>query len=106
MSGTTFVRGARPAKPGRRARPDRPAGDAQPAGVRSHVGAEPSLGGLLLRDVLDGLFAFVGLLTPDGTLVEANRAALQAAGLRPEDVLGLPFEQTYWWSYSPDVQAR
>jgi signal transduction histidine kinase len=60
----------------------------------------------LLHDVLDGLFAFVGVLTPEGTLVEANRAALQAASLRPEDVLGLPFEQTYWWSYSPDVQAR
>lgn len=55
--------------------------------------------------MLDGLFAFVGVLTPNGTLVEANRAALQAAGLRPEDVLGLPFEQTYRWSYSPDVQA-
>jgi PAS domain S-box-containing protein len=60
----------------------------------------------LLHDVLDGLFAFVGVLTPDGTLVEANRAALQAASLCPEDVLGRPFEQTYWWSYSPDVQSR
>ncbi|HZB45768.1 MAG TPA: GAF domain-containing protein, partial [Pyrinomonadaceae bacterium] len=59
-----------------------------------------------LRAVLDGLFAFVGMLTPDGRLVEANRAALEAAALRSEDVLGLPFEQTYWWSYSPDVQAR
>ncbi len=60
----------------------------------------------LFRDVLDGLFAFVGVLTPDGTLVEANRAALEAAGLRPEDAIGLPFEQTYWWSYSPDIQTR
>jgi PAS domain S-box-containing protein len=59
-----------------------------------------------LRAVIDGLFAFVGLLTPEGTLVEANRAALQAASLSPEDVLGLPFDETYWWSYSPDVQAR
>jgi PAS domain S-box-containing protein len=56
--------------------------------------------------VIDGLFAFVGVLTPGGVLVEANRAALQAAGLRPEDVIGLPFEQTYWWSYSPEAQAR
>src|SRR5689334_24000476 len=60
----------------------------------------------LLQDVLDGLFAFVGVLTPEGTLVEANRAALEAAGLHAEDVAGLPFEQTYWWSYSLDVQAR
>lgn len=67
---------------------------------------EQAQGGRLLHDVLDGLFAFVGLLTPDGTLIEANRAALEAAGLRADEVLGLPFEQTYWWSYSPDVQAR
>ena len=63
-------------------------------------------GECLFRNVLDGLFAFVGVLTPDGALVEANRAALEAASLRAEDVVGLPFEQTYWWSYSPDVQAR
>jgi signal transduction histidine kinase len=73
-----------------------------------HGAAERTVGQSerLLHDVLDGLFAFVGVLTPDGTLIEANRAALQAASLCPEDVLGLPFEQTYWWSYSPDVQAR
>ena len=104
MSGTKAVKAARPTQTGRRAGPKQPAAVAKVTRVRKRAGAEP--GGRLLRDVLDGLFAFVGLLTPNGTLVEANRAALQAAGLRPEDVLGLPFEQTYWWSYSPDVQAR
>lgn len=63
-------------------------------------------GELNLLNVLDRLFAFAGVLTPEGVLVEANRAALQAASLRPEDVLGKPFEETYWWSYSPEVQAR
>ncbi len=61
---------------------------------------------MYLRQVLDSLDVFVGLLTPDGTLVEANYTALAAAGLRPEDVLGKPFEDTYWWSYSPSVQAQ
>src|SRR5687767_14348554 len=56
--------------------------------------------------VLDGLFAFAGVLTPEGTLLEANRAALQAAELGPEDVIGKPFEETYWWSYSPEVQTE
>lgn len=59
-----------------------------------------------LRNVLDSLSVFVGVLTPDGTLVQANEAALQAASLRPEDVLGKPFEDTYWWAYDPSVQAR
>jgi PAS domain S-box-containing protein len=59
-----------------------------------------------LRAVIDSMFAFVGVTTPDGILVEANRAALEAAGLKPEDVLGRPFEDTYWWSYEPAVQQR
>lgn len=57
-----------------------------------------------LRRVLDSLFAFVGVMTPDGTLIQANRAPLEAAGIRSEDVLGRPFWDTYWWSYSKDVQ--
>jgi PAS domain S-box-containing protein len=59
-----------------------------------------------MRRILDSLFAFVGVLTPEGTLIEANRAALDAAGLKPENVLGKPFEQTYWWSWSPEVQVQ
>ncbi len=59
-----------------------------------------------LREVLDSLFTFVGLLTPDGTMVEANRAPLDAAGITLEDVKGKPFDQAYWWSYSPEVQAE
>jgi PAS domain S-box-containing protein len=59
-----------------------------------------------LRAVLDSMYAFVGVLSPDGILLEANRAALEAAGLRAEDVLGRRFEEAYWWSYDPDVQRQ
>lgn len=59
-----------------------------------------------LRNVLDSLFTFVCVLTPEGTLIEANRATLEAAGLKAEDVLGKPYDQTYWWNYSEDVQER
>ncbi|WP_153555210.1 PAS domain S-box protein [Roseimaritima sediminicola] len=59
-----------------------------------------------LRRVLDSLFAFAGVCTPDGILVEANRTALDAAGLEPEDVLGKRFEETYWWSYDAAVQQQ
>jgi PAS domain S-box-containing protein len=58
-----------------------------------------------LRAILDSLFAFVGLLSLDGKLLEANRAPLEAAGLRREDVIDRPFYETYWWSHSRDVQA-
>ncbi|MEO8258236.1 MAG: PAS domain S-box protein [Acidobacteriota bacterium] len=61
-----------------------------------------------LRDVIDGLAPsmFVGLMTPQGLLIEANQPALAAGGLRPEDVLNRPFEETYQWSYSHDVQQQ
>lgn len=56
-----------------------------------------------LRLVLDSTLAFVGVLQPDGTLVEANATALAAGGLKREDVLGRRFWEAPWWSYDPDV---
>ncbi len=59
-----------------------------------------------LRRVLDNVLAFVGVLTPEGKLIEVNRTALMAGGLRDEDVLGKNFWDAWWWSYSPEVQDR
>ena len=59
-----------------------------------------------LQDILDSMLVFVGLYSPDGTLIEANRAPLEAAGLQREDVIGKPFWDTYWWSYSTEVQEQ
>lgn len=59
-----------------------------------------------LRNVLDNLFSFVGVLEPDGTLVEANRAPLEAAGIEAADVLGKKFWDCYWWNYAPEIQSR
>lgn len=56
--------------------------------------------------VLDGLFAFVGVLTPDGTLIEANRAPLDIAGITADDVIGKKFWDCYWWTWSPEAQER
>ena len=58
------------------------------------------------RRVLNNLFAFVGVLTPDGILIEANRSPLAAAGISASEVIGKPFWDAYWWSYSPEAQAR
>ena len=68
--------------------------------------SDPLSDGNSLRGILDSIYTFVGVLTPDGTVVEANRAALRAASLTTEDVIGKRFEDTYWWSYSCDVQAQ
>jgi PAS domain S-box-containing protein len=59
-----------------------------------------------LRRVLDNLFAFVGVLAPDGTLMEANRAPLEAVGVTLDEVRGLPFWECPWWRHDPAAQAR
>ncbi len=59
-----------------------------------------------LRRVLDNLFVFVGVLDLQYNLIEVNRAPLDAAGLRREDVIGKKFDQTPWWSRYPDIQAK
>jgi PAS domain S-box-containing protein len=59
-----------------------------------------------LRRVLDNLFVFVGVLSRDGKLLEANKAPLEAAGLTIEDVRGKPFWECYWWSHDRAVQDR
>jgi PAS domain S-box-containing protein len=59
-----------------------------------------------LRRVLDNLFIFVYVLSPEGMLTAANRTVVERSGLRYEEVIGSPFEQTYWWAYSSAVQNQ
>jgi PAS domain S-box-containing protein len=61
-----------------------------------------------LRSLMDGLAPsmFVGLLTPQGILVEANRSPLEAAGIEAQDVLGQPFPDTPWWRDSQPVRDQ
>ena len=58
------------------------------------------------RAIFDSSYQFIGLLEPDGTLVQANHTALHLGGLRKEDVIGRPFWDTHWWRYSTEVQNR
>jgi PAS domain S-box-containing protein len=58
------------------------------------------------RAIFDSSYQLIGLLEPDGTLVQANQTALDLGGLREEDVIGRPFWDTYWWRYSTEVQNR
>ena len=59
-----------------------------------------------LLTVLDNIFAFVAILAPDGTVLDANRAALEQADITPDDVAGKKFWDCSWWDYSPDVQGE
>ncbi|AMV24268.1 putative diguanylate cyclase YegE [Gemmata sp. SH-PL17] len=58
------------------------------------------------RAIFDQTFQFIGLMTADGTVIEANRTALAAAGLSEDEVLGKPFWETPWWTHDPVQQDR
>ncbi len=59
-----------------------------------------------MRGILDQTFQFMGLLTTDGKLVEANKTALDFINARMISVLNKPFWDTPWWSHSPELQDR
>ena len=54
-----------------------------------------------LRAIYDGTYEYIGLLAPDGTLLEANRASLEFADMTREQVVGRPFAETPWFSNTP-----
>ncbi len=54
----------------------------------------------LARIVLDAMYQFVGLLDAEGRTLEINRAALEGAGLRLEDIRGRPFWEARWFQVS------
>lgn len=59
----------------------------------------------MMRQFIDNVLALVGVLAPDGTLLEANRAALELGDVGIDDVRGRPFWQCPWWRHDPDLQV-
>jgi|GEM_PF-1944237 len=59
-----------------------------------------------LRGIFDNAFQFIGLLSPEGVLLEVNRTALAFIGASAADVVGRPFEETPWWTHSVAEQAK
>jgi PAS domain S-box-containing protein len=58
------------------------------------------------RAIFEQTFQFIGVLSVDGTLLQANRSSLAFGGLTEGDVLGKPFWETPWWTHSPALQER
>jgi len=58
------------------------------------------------QSILDTMFVFVGLFSLDGLVLEANRAPLEAAGLKLEDVIGKPFADLPPWDHSSTTQTQ
>ncbi|MEZ5985455.1 MAG: PAS domain S-box protein [Hyphomonas sp.] len=59
-----------------------------------------------LRNILDNVNAAIGLLTPEGIVLDVNEVALDSAGVQRSDVVGRPFWDTYWWSHDADAREH
>ncbi|MGC2549420.1 MAG: PAS domain S-box protein [Candidatus Sulfotelmatobacter sp.] len=57
-----------------------------------------------LRAAFSQTYSFLILLTPDGTIIDANRATIEASGKQREELIGHKFWE-FWWSALPDEVA-
>lgn len=60
--------------------------------------------GPLWRILVDGMFVFVGIFSPDGIVLDVNEAPLRVSGLERDAVIGKPFWDAHWWSHSKTAQ--
>jgi PAS domain S-box-containing protein len=54
-----------------------------------------------LRAIYDGTQEYIGLLAPDGTVLDCNRASLEFVGNTRSEVVGLPLWETPWFTHTP-----
>ncbi len=58
------------------------------------------------KAIFNQTFQFIGLLKPDGVLIEANNTALKFANAHREDVVGKYFWEAPWWSLSEAIREQ
>jgi two-component system cell cycle sensor histidine kinase/response regulator CckA len=58
------------------------------------------------RAIFDGAYELIGMLSPEGRILEPNHAALKFAGVTSDQVRGRLFWETAWWTHSPELQQR
>ncbi|MFA6294621.1 MAG: PAS domain S-box protein, partial [Victivallales bacterium] len=56
--------------------------------------------------IFDQTFQFIGLMKIDGTLIQANRAALEFSSIEESEVLGKPFWDGPWWKHSKELRQQ
>ncbi|MFM8445533.1 MAG: PAS domain S-box protein, partial [Methylococcus sp.] len=58
------------------------------------------------RALIDHSTNFLGLLDPEGRVIETNQTALRFAGIAAEEIFGQPFWDTPWWRHAVTEQER
>ena len=59
-----------------------------------------------LRNILNSLPIMVGVLDPQGALVEVNQSALNFAHTDADAILGKPFVAGQWWAHLPEARQK
>ncbi|MFP4496645.1 MAG: PAS domain S-box protein [Vulcanimicrobiota bacterium] len=58
------------------------------------------------RAIFNHTFNFIGLLRPDGVLIEINKSAINFLGTEPEDIIGKYFWDANWWPDSSSLRNK
>ena len=58
------------------------------------------------RAIFNQMFQFIGLTTPDGTLIELNETLLDFAGISAGELQGKKFWEAPWWRLSKETVDR
>jgi PAS domain S-box-containing protein len=76
--------------------------------VSKRVRAETALreSEALLRAIFDATYEYIGLITPDGDILDCNRASLEFAGNTRDDVVGVKFWDSPWFAHTPGAPAQ
>lgn len=82
------------------------AGLLREAEARRVAQEESRLSGERYRAILNSTRSLIGLLTPDGTVLDANRTSLEHAGVTRSEVIGKRFWETVWWTHDKPQQQR
>ncbi|WP_237215908.1 hybrid sensor histidine kinase/response regulator [Falsiroseomonas oryziterrae] len=78
---------------------------AERTGALAQANARLREGEARFRGLFNATFQFIGLLSPDGTVLEANAAMLRLGGVRAAEVTGRPYWAAPWWPDEPEVHA-
>jgi PAS domain S-box-containing protein len=74
-------------------------------GALAEANARLREGEARFRGLFNATFQFIGLLSPDGTVLEANAAMLRLGGARAGAVIGAPYWSAPWWPQEPATEA-
>jgi len=74
--------------------------------ARELAESEGSKNGERYRAILNSTRSLIGLLSPDGKVLDANRISLEHSIHGPSKIIGQHFWDTDWWRSDPEQQKR